>query len=335
MPRRSSMTLALATLLAVLLTTSVASAQNKWTIIPLNSRGLDEAVVLTFKDLLQNEISGRNGAEFVDVASDSRCADVPCAKRVAKRVGADVVVYGALSSLGKNIIVTVSVVDAGAGTPLSTQKITVDKIEDLESAAERIARAILGGTTTSETAELGNITNKESKPAQRREGLSGLGLRVGMLVPLGESYGDGTPGLVTDFSYWYEARSFAIEPRLGLRFDTDTDEGRYFEAVFDVGAYYLLGLGDFASFLGGGGGMRILSESRLITRTEGTIMVSTQEQELDDSAVGPSVFARAGVLLFRTYTLRVALTVDYNVTFAELNNRKNPQSMTAGIGVMF
>jgi hypothetical protein len=305
-----------------------------WGILPTQGRGVDEGAAETFRELLQGELGNRTGASFVYL--EQACRDVPCALEAGRSGKADVVVLSSLNTLGQKIIATTTVVRVSDGEVSSTQKIAVDRLEDLDSAAERIAAAITTGSSTDETAQLGNITHEEVKPELRREGQSGLGLRVGALLPLADGYGGAGPGVAIDASYWYETSGFAIEPRFGVRFTADPEEpNSYFEMPIDVGAYYIMGKGDFAPFFGGGGGLRFLAESRVATVRTGTVITTESETELDDSAFGFGLFGRAGLLLFRTYTLRLGLTADYNVTFVDLNGKTNPQSFTAGIAVFF
>ena len=319
---------------AVLGLVSPASAQGEsWTVLPLNARGVDEGVAETFRDLLQNELSTRNGAAFI--AGGQKCQDAPCAVASGAKLGTGVAVFGSMNALGVKIIVAVTVVDVNTGQILSNQKMTVDQIEDLDAAATRIAEAIVTGSTTKETAELGTITEQESRPERRRKGQSGLGLRVGGVAPLTDGYADGVPGVLIEASYWYETSSFAIEPRIGARFSADNDGGSYFELPMDVGAYYIFGQSDFAPFVGGGGGLRLFSERLEQDITLGNVITTTHTDIQNDSAFGFGVHARAGVLLFRTFTMRVAITADYNISFVEVNGRANPQSLTAGIGVYF
>lgn len=316
-----------------LLWSAAASAQDTWAMLPINTRSVDQDAADTFRELLRDELSTRTGSSFKMV--DTACQDLPCAIEAGQQNQADVVVFGSLSALGRKLIVAVTVVDVQGKKAASTQKIAIDRLEDLDQASTRVATAITQGSTTDETAELGTVVQEEVAPDRRREGQRGWGLRVGGLAPLGDGYGGSSPGVVMDLSYWFETRNFAIEPRLGLRFTADDNSNNFFEMPMDVGAYYILGKGDFAPFFGGGGGLRWLAESREETVQTGDVIITESVQQMNDSAFGFGVFARAGVLLFRTYTLRVALTADYNITFVELNDRSTPQSFTAGIGVYF
>jgi hypothetical protein len=246
-----------------------------------------------------------------------------------------VVVFGSISALGSNIIVSVTVAEVGTGEVVSNQTMTVDRVEDLGRASVRIAEAIMEGTTTKETAKLGTITAEEVEPARRRKGQSGAGVRFGGLAPLTDGFADGAPGVALDFSYWYETNSFAIEPRFGLRFSADDDNGSFFDMPIDVGAYYILTESDFAPFVGGGAGLRFMKEKRSDLITLGSVVEMTNENIVEDEQFGFSAFARAGLLLFRTYTMRLAISIDYNITFVKLNGAANPQSITSGIAVYF
>ena len=312
---------------------AAAQEAGAWAVLPLTARGVEQQTAAIFRDLLESELVGQVRASFVSAARG--CGDVPCAAQVGQRLGAERVVFGNMNQLGAKIIINVTVVHAPSGEVLSAQKIAVDRVEDLDAAAERIALAIARGTTTDETAQLGNITAEEVAPERRREGLAGPGLRVGGLLPLQDGYAEALPGVLIDASYWYETSRFAIEPRLGVRFDASGSESGYLEVPMDLGAYYLLAEGDLAPFIGGGAGLRYISDRRYRTFQTGEVIVSTHSALSRESAFGMAAFGRAGVLLFRTYTLRVALSVDYNITFLSVNGAENPRSVTAGIGAYF
>lgn len=329
--RAPSLTLLLTT--ALLAPSAARAADATWAVLPLAARGVDPGAAEIFRDLLQSELSSRTGDQFI--MGIRVCADVPCAKAAGDRLGAEVVTFGAISQLGADLIVTVTAVDVATGTIRSSQKITVDRLEDLDDAAERIAAALVSGSTTDSTARLGNITAAEVQPDRRREGEGGLGIRVGALSPIKDGYADGLPGALIDVSYWYETPRFAIEPRVGVRFDASGQPGSYTEIPMDLGAYYLLGTGDLAAFVGGGAGLRYSADRRKRTFTTGDVLVASHDAMNAESAYGLGVFGRVGALLFRTYSLRVALSVDYNVTFVTLNDVLYPQSITAGIGAYF
>jgi hypothetical protein len=320
-------------LLALLLAAPAAHAQDAWAVLPFQSRKVPGEAAETFRDLLISELGARTGSRFVD--APAVCSDMPCARQAGNKAGAAVAVFGKLSKLGRKIIVTVTAVEVGGGAPLSQQRMSVDRVEDLEAVATRMAQAIVDGENTDQTAQLGAITHKESQPDLRREGESGLALRVGGVSPFGDPYSAGF-GIMADIGYWYEATDFAIEPRFGFRTNADSDEEEGYSAYhFDVSANYIFGRGDVAPFFGVGGGLRYVSESRRNPISTGQVIAFESDDLEEDAGWAPGGFARVGLLLFRTYSLRTALTVDYDITFAELHGRSNPQTLNFGISVMF
>ncbi len=319
-------------LLASLAVTTAAAAQGTWTITQFGG-SVDDDTVRTFTQLLKTELSSRTGDGFNKV--DTVCEDVACARAAGTK--GSVVLYGDLGTLGSKIVVSVTLVDVDSGKVINTQRMAVDRLEDLDSVAERMAEAFVRGASTDETAELGNITAEEAKPARRRDAEHSLGLRLGGIVPLGDAgFAGQGGGVAIDLSYWYEASNFAIAPRLGFRFSADPDdENRFFELPFDIGAYYIIGQADFAPFVGGGAGLRYMSQRVEEGQQVGGIIAATHTSTVSDTAFGFGTFGRVGILLGRTYTVRVAVTADYNIAFLELNGETNPQSFTAGVSVFF
>lgn len=166
--------------------------------------------------------------------------------------------------------------------------------------------------------------------------ISGLGIRVGGLVPRQADYGGTSAGGVLDLFYWFERPHFAFEPRVGVHFDVEGGEdASFFEAPIDVGAFVLLTTSKITPFLGGGGGVRYIEETRTIRVRTGTLLITEAANSHEDSAWGASLYARAGLLFARDRSFRMALNVDYNVTFVELNQHENPESLTVGLSIIF
>jgi hypothetical protein len=321
----------------VLLSTFIvttASAQEMWTCSRLGG-DVDEAATQTFSQLLKAELSKHTGISCQD--SDVVCEDAPCAQQAAVDQESTHTLFGSLGTLGSEIVVTLTLVDAKSGQPINSQKMTIDRLEDLDSVAERMGTAFALGGDTKERAELGNITAHEAETERRREGALGFGLRLGGLIPIGEAgFANDPAGGAVDVSLWYETSQFAIAPRVGFRFGTDfSDDEHFFEMPIDIAAYYILTTRDFAPFVGGGAGLRYMSQETVEEQRLGTVLTQTHDADIESSAFGFGAFARMGLLLARTYTVRVAVTVDYNIAVLELNNQSNPQSLTAGVSVIF
>jgi len=246
-----------------------------------------------------------------------------------------VVIYAKLSRLGRKIIATATAVEVSGAQNLSQQRMSVDQVEDLEAVASRMARAIVEGRSTEDVAELGNVTRSETKPARRRKGQSGLILKVGGVSPMGDLYRAGF-GILLDVGYWYEARDFAIHPSLNYRGNAKNREGESYNQVnLDIAANYILARSDFAPFIAVGGGLRHIEEERQLEAIQGTVMVLDSSGPRKESTWAPGAFVRAGLLLFRTYTMRMALSADYDLSFASLHGHTNPQAFNFGISVIF
>jgi hypothetical protein len=299
---------------------------------PFVARGVDPELASVFQALLRDELSVQGGVQWAGLPAECSGSDCVLA---AGSMGAQILIFGELNALGARIIVSASAREAGSGRLHSAQRMTVDQPEELEQVAERFARALLGGPDAKKTPELGNVTQLEAVDPLRREGRRGPGLRLGGIVPLDDGYAGADLGAAIDLSYWFEALDFGIEPRLGVHFTPGGTPNRFVEVPFDIGAYYIATRGDVAPFIGGGAGLRYVYERRRETVTTGSVISTTHEATRGDSAFGVGVFGRAGLLLLRTYSMRLALTLDVNVAFVTLNGRANPISATGGLGVFF
>ncbi|MFO0749358.1 MAG: hypothetical protein U1F43_27380 [Myxococcota bacterium] len=317
------------TWLVFLLAAGVARAET-WAVFDIEGVGVDAGTAHVFQELLAGEIGDERPATFV--TANAACQGDACVQAAAA-LGADRALYGSVSALGSKVIVNIYTVDVkSAATDRHT--VTVDRIEDLDVAAKRIGRAIARGETTAQAAELGTITHEEAKPDVRRDGASGLGAYVGGVVPFGAAQAAGL-GVAIDASYWFETRSFAIEPRLGVRFAVNGERGQsWVELPIDIGLYWLAALGDVSPFLGGGVGVRYAREVRAFDETRGDVLPVATEGTRPDSGWGPGIFARAGVMLLRTYTVRVAFALEAGATFVTLHGHQ-PRDFTFTAGVYF
>ena len=87
--------------------------------------------------------------------------------------------------------------------------------------------------------------------------------------------------------------------------------------------------------LGGGAGIRYVSESRLNPVSVGTVVRASSNDLEEDSSWGPGAFARVGVMFFRTYAVRLAVDLEYDATFVKLHDRGPPQSVNLGVRLIF
>lgn len=312
---------------------SAFAEEPTWAILDFGVRNVSVDDAATFRDLLQTEITQQREVQFV--RGDVVCGDKRCAASEGAKLGAEATVYGSISSLGEKIIVNVEVVDNSDGSVVRSERMGVTRIEELDLVAARLAKAIATNQDVDDTAELGLVTTDESKVQTRRQGFGGVAIGVGAMTPV-TGYATVPLGVAVDAAYWYEASKFAIGPRVGVRFQADPDgQDHYLEIPMDLGAYFIFGLGDFAPFVGGGAGLRFITDTRRSTILTGSVIQTTHESDLEDESWGLGTYVRGGMLLFRTYTVRVSLTVDYNVAWMELHDKFGQQSLTMMINTHF
>jgi hypothetical protein len=160
----------------------------------------------------------------------------------------------------------------------------------------------------------------------------GLGLRLGAVFPLGDGYARGPAGMLVDLSFWYEGKYFALEPRVGVRFDVKRGPNTYAEVPIDFGGYFLIGGGAASFFVGGGIGAHHIWETRGEDIVVGGVIPARMERRSDDQGWGFGAFARIGVVFIRSFRQRLILSLEYNFTAVELNGFRNPTSLTCGLG---
>lgn len=314
---------------------AAASAQNlgaSWTLLDLVRVGdVDGAAVATFRELLRGDLAmAEPDARYVRAEAGRSCADATCAAEAGRATGVERVVYGSVSTLGKNLIVTLEVADVAGGRVVARNRMAIDRIEDIEAAATRLARALSAGVTT---AELGVITGKESEKPVRRGGESGLAVHLARWQPFG-GYGDARGGIELGLANWYETGAFALEPRIGYRFDDGANEFDFHEVPIDVSALAILSKTDVAPYVGGGAGLHWIQASYGVSNRSGGFLIATTRDTIWETAWAFGVHARAGVLFFRTYSLRLALDVQYDLLTNKIAGR-SPQGLRLGLGMMF
>lgn len=332
MVRRSSPALALCA--AVLLHAALparAAAEPKWVITEFAAHGVDADTVATFRNLVRDELQTRNGATFADIPVV--CEDAGCALGAATGTGADVVVYGSVGKLGGKLSVSVRTSALATSKTLAAQSLTVDRPEELDIAAKRLATAIVNGERASENAELGTITHEEAKVPTRRDTRLGVLLGLQGIAPL-SGYADELLGGGIMLGAFVETYDFVIEPALGCRFDMSRSSDAWVHIPIELSLAYLFSRSDVAPFLGGGVGLHLLFERVHVQRAVGSVLRSTSKDVITDTLGGVSVYPRAGILFLRTYTVSLELAVDLPVTFADFEERATETALRFGINLV-
>lgn len=320
-----------------------AGAQSPtWTVLPMTAEGVDPVAASTFRDVLEGELMAGTGARFVPAPAP--CRDVPCARSAGAHTGAVFVVFGLMRPLGAKTVVQVTMVDGPSGVVVATANGRADGVEQLDAVAKSVATTLLarggGGAPPPASAEpapayAASPPAAPRKPAQDDGFRSGFLMRVGGFQPLDDTYGGLGMGMLFDAGAWIEGGAFAMEPRLGVRFDTSTrDDSAYFMLPMDFGAFFAPELGDVRPFVGGGLGFRYVWEKRGRHVEIGNAVITEHQGILRESGTGLGAFGRAGLVLLATHKTHLILSAEYDMTFIELTNDSSPKAFAFGLAVV-
>jgi len=307
-------------------------AEPTWLVLKTKGASLSDEEQTIFQELLAGEI--RVLSKKAAAIATTVCGDERCACEIGKKEGAQTAVFSTVSKLGQKLIVAATSVDTESCQLEQSARFTILKIEELEETSKKIGKVIVEGIPIAEAVEVGTVTEKEQEVAKLREGNNGLSLRVGGVAPFASL--QNSFGVLFEAGYWFEGLDFAIEPSLGFEANAAaTGSGSY--GVFKVGAsgVYLFSRGDIAPFLGGGGGVRFISERRERDMSVGqTIQFEGSGEEVEE-AWSPGLFLRGGVMFMRTYETRLALNMDYDISFVTLHDDGPVQRINFGLSVIF
>lgn len=333
MPRASLALLSLLALVFVVFASPAATQAEaqKWVITEFAGHGVDPSTVATFRGLLRDEIQQRNHAAFADIGV--ACPDSGCALSSATGTGADVVVYGSVGKLGEKLSVSVRASELASGRTVFSQSLSVDRPEELDIAAKRLADALVSGEDVADNAEVGTVTHEEARAPARRDTRVGFLFGFHGVVPF-TGYAEEQLGVGTTLGAFIEAYDFVIEPTLGFRFDLTDQSEAWTHLPLDIAFAYVFSRGDVAPFLGGGLGLHVLFERVHMQRTVGDVLRSTSKDVVDDTLVGASFFPRAGFLFMRTYDVSLELVVEYPLTLADFEQRSSESALRFGMNLV-
>lgn len=301
-----------------------ARAQEVWAIDRMAARDISPGTAETFRQIFRSKLAAGNGARYADL--NAGCADAACARGAAAPFGATTVVFGSLGRLGSKVVVTVTAVLVQSGALLASESFSVDREEELDLAATRLAQAVLSGRRVEQTAELGTLSHAEAEAPVRRDTRLGVSVAVEGIFPV-QGFADRAYGAGAGFGLWFEAMDFAIEPRFGFRTELGAGERDWDHVPLEIAVLWLMLRNDITPLLGGGVGLHYLHEETPIGREVGTVLVSRSTDVIEDSVFGFNVFGRAGVLLLRTYDVSLLVALDYAITFADFAERDDEQAL--------
>jgi hypothetical protein len=310
----------------------VVSPAKSLLMLPVTGEAENTAELAAVTRLFRDALESRHGelAPVPAVSSSTACGERACALeagRAANLENGDLVVYSTLHRLGSRLIFTSSIVRADGKKPFN-QRMTVEKIEDMEAVTQRMAEALLEREAPEFAASVDDVTEWErTHERAKRKSPYSMGFAVGYLFPSGGGFNyleedannPNSNYTMTDFPQllrlaWIHSWEFRRDLQLGA------------EAVWavphsfggDLNLTYLLGGGDFAFFFGGGAGLHYV-------RGDADPNFSGRVNS------GPALNGQAGVVLFRTYGLNVKLRGQYLAVF----NADRDQGVVIDVAVMF
>ncbi|MFA4924335.1 MAG: hypothetical protein WC557_09105 [Ignavibacteriaceae bacterium] len=281
-------------------------------ILPFYVKGIDRTTVSTAEEILRLEMENLS-AKNISLANsaslgnaDSNCTSTDCAAELGKLLKADQVVSVQTLSLGQKIIIQYFLIDVAQKTVLLADKLTSTSIEDLDVVMKRMAISITSLESAKKSAEVGAITESESKPFFLRNGRRFNNWSFGYLYPQnGYSTGD---------------KSFTMDVKIGAEVE-DMDYGVQLLIREGFGANifssYLFSRKDICPYVGAGVGFHWVTIEQSTSYYQYQTYPSIQNEKKGD---GFEILLNTGVRLFHTYNFRINVNLAYSYTFNDFNS---------------
>lgn len=298
--------------------------------------GVDPDLADAAVTLLRNDIASYKKYTLIEkdkvekiLGGPADCADKDCAAEIGDMINAEKVVYGTISKLGEKYVISVSIVQVAMKKLIYQDRISAASAEDLDTVSKRLAKSIVTGKKIEKTAEVGAVTEEETKEPKRRRSFYTVGGKFGWGLPIGsESYGGTSSLMGGDFLYWYETQNVIVEFSFGgymtpistsISFEQDTTEDAIITAMeatyAQLSLLYLFSKEDICPYAGGGIGLR----NMMVTQDNPGFY-----DDRTESAFGMGLTVNGGVMAFRTYDFRVFLDGSYSLNFANLETFGGP-----------
>lgn len=209
-----------------------------------------------------------------------------------------------LQRLDRVIILRVTY-EAPIGTPRDSRSLTLNGLDEVLVAADRVAQALVHGKPIEETATVDTLVGMETRKAQKKSGEAfwGVGL-FGMAVPAFDVYSAG--GM--ELPVWYETTYLGVggSLRFSLTGGTHDDDRATFGALsFGVRGYFTDG--DITPYVGGGLGF--------IWPDYETTAGDGHATSLHGETEGFGAYGEAGVELLRLHKIRFLVGARVDLPF--------------------
>lgn len=280
--------------------------------------GVDPNVCTVFGDLVRVELmKAGNSVTPRSMMPPETCPDEACASRIGKTLMTKEAVVLRISKLGEKHLILATLVDVESGRSLYADRVTAGSLDDLDVLSVRLARAIDRRVPVSETMTVDTVSAHDSAEQKRQKAVFTTGLRLGGILPVGNSYAGAQSLYAGDIVSYYEVRDYMIEAAVGFRGATNDPDIQVAEWGVDLGAYYHLTQNDISPFVGGGVGLHTIGVryvDRIDRMTGEKIFVNQQE-------TGPAAYLGFGATILRASDVHLIAQVKYTATFVEIDDQ--------------
>lgn len=286
--------------------------QGSLVILPFYVKGVDKNTVSTAEEILRLEMENLS-TKNISLANssmpsntDSNCTSTDCAAEWGKQLKANQVVSCQMLTLGQKLIIQYFLIDVEQKSVLLADKLTSTSVEDLDVVMKRMAISITSLESAKKSAEVGAITENESKPFFLRSGRKYNNWSFGYLYP--------RQGYATD------QKSFTMDVKIGSEVE-DLEYGvqlLYREGIgANIFTSYLFSKKDFCPYIGGGVGFHLVEHHEDSYRI---LTGNTFTKQDDKKGDGFEVLANVGLRLFHTYSFRVNVNLAYTYSFNDFKS---------------
>jgi hypothetical protein len=286
--------------------------------------GLDDATLRTFQQLLVQAVAD-NGHELL---VPSASADTDLLPRCTVTVDLH------LGRLGERIVANLTWEGGYSG---AAQQFA-SSAEELDVVAAALATRLVTGLDDVRATRLGEVTVAAAAVDRRMDLRGGLAFGFGAHLPFAGTFNDALGGPSIHLGYFAEAREFGLQATTGFRWSNDPGndgDGSMVMWGVDVAGVWLPSDGPFSPMLGGGVGLRWAESSRVEREVTGQAMEVEFRDRTLDSAWGMGTFLRAGLLLLRTYQVRLGIHMDVELNTMPQGDMAVQPAMNFGISMLF
>ena len=179
--------------------------------------------------------------------------------QAAQKLGAKEYVYVTAVRLDSRIVLNATRYDA-QGHYIYSAKMSATTLDDIEPAADRLAKALLQKIPTGEVRTTENVLRTEEQTPIRSGSQKVAGLKASFIYPSGWSENI-SPQMSGAFDLRLENGMHFIEFGIGLTFAAPDHKFSYGGIWADIGGSFYLTPGNTAPYLGGGLMPRLMSDS--------------------------------------------------------------------------